>query len=170
MVWSDHPIEKLQISKPHPCAQSFKSILCPYRYCYPIPSFIKTIPLISLHWSRFGSSYHGTVGLLQLWYRQMWLGFNPWPRNFHMPRCSRKRKKKKKISFGVLLWHSRLRIRCCYCNSLGRCCGLSSVPGLGTSTCHQHSQNFYVFIYLFIYFLLGKKKKIFITQMNLSHL
>ena len=30
--------------------------------------------------------------------------------------------------------HSELRIWCC------NCCGLSSIPGLGTSECHGHSQ------------------------------
>ena len=36
--------------------------------------------------------------------------------------------------WGVLLWCSRWRIRCCHC------CGLGSVPGLGTSTCCTCSQ------------------------------
>ena len=35
--------------------------------------------------------------LLQLWYRsQLWLGFSPWPRNFHMPPVQTKKEKKKK--------------------------------------------------------------------------
>ena len=33
--------------------------------------------------------------LLQLWHRlQLQLGFSPWPRNFHMPQVSKKKKKK----------------------------------------------------------------------------
>ena len=42
---------------------------------------------------------------------------------------------------GTLLWFSGLRIWHCHCNSLGFCCGLSTVPGPGTSTCWGHSQN-----------------------------
>ena len=37
------------------------------------------------------------LALLHLWYgSQMWLGFNPWPRNFHMPWVWPKKIKKKK--------------------------------------------------------------------------
>ena len=39
--------------------------------------------------------------------------------------------KRKSRGCGVLLWHSRLRIWHCHCNSLGL------IPGLGTSTCHK---------------------------------
>ena len=38
----------------------------------------------------------------------------------------------KKGEVGVLLWCSGLRIQCCHCNS---CCGICSIPGLGTSAC-----------------------------------
>ena len=35
--------------------------------------------------------------LLQLWHRsQLWLGFDPWPRNFHMPWAWSKKKEKKR--------------------------------------------------------------------------
>ena len=37
-------------------------------------------------------------------------------------------------------WHSGLRTRRCHCSSSGLCCGASSIPGLGTSACHRHSQ------------------------------
>ena len=39
------------------------------------------------------------------------------------------------ISLGIPMWNSRLRIRHCHCSSLGRCCGVSWIPGLGISTC-----------------------------------
>ena len=45
-----------------------------------------------------------------------------------------------KIKLGVLLWHSGLRIQHCHCSSLGRCCGMSLVPGPSTSSCLTHSQ------------------------------
>ena len=38
---------------------------------------------------------------------------------------------------GVLLWLSRLRIWCCHCCGLGHCCGMSLIPGSGTSTFHE---------------------------------
>ena len=41
---------------------------------------------------------------------------------------------------GVLMWHSELRILHCHCKGLGRCCGVGSIPGPGTSTCYRHSQ------------------------------
>ena len=34
---------------------------------------------------------------------------------------------------GVLLWCSRLSIRCCHCYGLDHCCGTGSIPDLGTS-------------------------------------
>ena len=35
--------------------------------------------------------------LLQLWHRShLWLGFDPWPRNFHVPRRQLKKKKNNK--------------------------------------------------------------------------
>ena len=40
----------------------------------------------------------------------------------------------------LTLWHSGLRIQHCHCNSLGCCCGMGSVPGLGTSACLRHGQ------------------------------
>ena len=43
-------------------------------------------------------------------------------------------------SRGVLLWCSGLGIWCCHWRSAGGCCGTSSIPGLGTSTCCGHSQ------------------------------
>ena len=41
--------------------------------------------------------------------------------------------------FGALLWHSGLRTWHCHCSSFSCCCGWSSVPGLGISTCCRHS-------------------------------
>ena len=41
---------------------------------------------------------------------------------------------------GVPLWCSGLRIWHCYYNGLGRCYGVGSIPGLGTSTCHRCGQ------------------------------
>ena len=38
----------------------------------------------------------------------------------------------KKNPRGVLLWHSRLRIRCCHRSSSACCCGTDSVSGQGT--------------------------------------
>ena len=35
-------------------------------------------------------------GLLQLWHRsQLWLGFDPWLRNFHMPQIGQKRRRER---------------------------------------------------------------------------
>ena len=34
---------------------------------------------------------------------------------------------------GLRIWH-------CHCSSSGHCCGVGSIPGLGTSTCCGHSQ------------------------------
>ena len=42
-----------------------------------------------------------------------------------------------RVLSGVLLWPSRLRIRHYHCSSLGCCHGTDSVPGPGTSTCHE---------------------------------
>ena len=34
------------------------------------------------------------IALLQLWHRlQLWLGFDPWPRKFHMPQAWPKERK-----------------------------------------------------------------------------
>ena len=43
-------------------------------------------------------------------------------------------------SLGVPLRCHQLRIWHCHCSSLGHCSGRSSVPGPGTSTCHEHGQ------------------------------
>ena len=45
----------------------------------------------------------------------------------------------RKVS-GVPLGHSRLRIWCCHCRGSGCCCGMGSIPGPGTSTCHGQGQ------------------------------
>ena len=64
--------------------------------------------------------------LVQLWCRlQLWLGFDPWPGNVHMPWVWPKKKKKISIQ-ELLLWLSRLRIWCCYC------CGTVLVPDQGS--------------------------------------
>ena len=47
----------------------------------------------------------------------------------------------------VLLRRSWLRIQCCYCRSLGCCCGTDSVPGLGTSICHAGCRQIFFFKY-----------------------
>ena len=41
---------------------------------------------------------------------------------------------------GVPLWCSGLRIQHCQCSGLGCCCGISSIPGLGTSRCLRLGQ------------------------------
>ena len=28
----------------------------------------------------------------------------------------------------------------CHCSQLGHCCGMGSIPGPGSSACHEHSQ------------------------------
>ena len=43
-------------------------------------------------------------------------------------------------SNGVLLWLSGLRIWHCHCSSSGCCCGVGSIPSLGTSPSHRHGQ------------------------------
>ena len=40
----------------------------------------------------------------------------------------------------VPLWRSKLRIQCCHYSGLGHSCGSGLIPGLGTSTCHEHGQ------------------------------
>ena len=35
-----------------------------------------------------------------------------------------------------------LRNQCYHCSGSGCCCGTGSVPGPGTSTCHEHSQKY----------------------------
>ena len=39
----------------------------------------------------------------------------------------------------VLLWHSGLRIQCCYSCGAGQICALVLTPGPETSTCHRHA-------------------------------
>ena len=47
----------------------------------------------------------------------------------------------KTCQVGVLLWHRGLRIQLCPCLSLGCCCGMGLIPGLGNFTGCGHSQN-----------------------------
>lgn len=54
---------------------------------------------------------------------------------------------------GALLCCSRLRIWHGHGSTLGHCCGLSSFPGAGTSTCCRHGKNKYIEIKV------SKKKK-----------
>ena len=56
---------------------------------------------------------------------------------YHLTRIRIAIKKKKS---GILSWGSRLRIQQCHCSSLGHCCGVGSIPGLGTCTWHRGSQ------------------------------
>ena len=46
----------------------------------------------------------------------------------------KKKKERKKETWGVPLWCSTLRIWC-HCSSSGYCCGMVSIPGSGPSTC-----------------------------------
>ena len=46
-------------------------------------------------------------------------------------------KSKNEKDVGILLRCRGLRIWCCYCSSLGQCCGTGLIPALGTSTCHR---------------------------------
>ena len=41
---------------------------------------------------------------------------------------------------GVPVWLSGLRIWCCHHSGLSHCCGVGSIPDLGTSACCGHSQ------------------------------
>ena len=43
--------------------------------------------------------------------------------------------------YGVPLQHSRLRLWCYPCSSLGHCCGAGLISGPGTSTCPECGQN-----------------------------
>ena len=86
-------------------------------------------------------------GLKELVVLQLWLGFNPCPRNFDMlwiwPQKLKKKKKRTKKNpqhNGVVCWHSVLRIWCCHCSGSSCCCGNGSVPGPGTSTCCGRGQ------------------------------
>ena len=45
---------------------------------------------------------------------------------------------KKKAFQGIPLWKHGLKIRCCHHSNSGRCHGMGSVPGPGTSACHGH--------------------------------
>ena len=49
-------------------------------------------------------------------------------------------KKQKKNVLRIPLWLSGLRVWHCQCISLCRCCDTSSIPALGTSTCHGCGQ------------------------------
>ena len=42
--------------------------------------------------------------------------------------------------YGVLWWHSGLRIWCCHCSGSGHCCVVGSFLGLGTCMCLRHGQ------------------------------
>ncbi|WP_251884210.1 hypothetical protein, partial [Klebsiella pneumoniae] len=42
---------------------------------------------------------------------------------------------------GTPWWLSGVRIQPCHCCGSGYCHGTGSVPALGTSLCHRHSQN-----------------------------
>ena len=72
------------------------------------------------------SGWKDTV-LLQLWHRsQLWLGFSPWPGNFHMPLGQLKKKKNQVL----------LEISCAHFSSTSRptaCCGLVLVVPWVTS-------------------------------------
>ena len=41
------------------------------------------------------------------------------------------------LEAGFPLWISGLTIQCCQCSGSGCCCGMGSIPGVGTSTCHR---------------------------------
>ena len=47
----------------------------------------------------------------------------------------------KKIFSRIPWWLRGLRIWHCHCYGLGHCCGVGSIPGLGTSACHGCGQN-----------------------------
>ena len=38
------------------------------------------------------------------------------------------------------MWLSELRIRLCLCSSLGPCCGVRLIPGLGNFACYECGQ------------------------------
>ena len=46
----------------------------------------------------------------------------------------------KEIGWGAPRWLSRLRIQHCHCSGSGHCCGVGSIPGLGTFRCCGHDQ------------------------------
>lgn len=58
---------------------------------------------------------------------------------FHFVPCVATDNSKNKC-LGVPLWHSRLRIWHSHCRGSGHHCGAGSIPGPGTSTCHEHGQ------------------------------
>lgn len=49
--------------------------------------------------------------------------------------------------WGVLLWHSRLRMQHCHWRGLGCGCGMGSIPGSGTFICQGHSPKKKMFIW-----------------------
>ena len=111
-------------------------------------------PVRSLAWHRGLRIWH-CCGCAIGW--QLWLRFNPWPKNFQVQLKEEKRKKKKRQKSGVPAvvqwvknltvavelwvgspaWHSGLEIQHC----VSRSCGLDSVSGLGTSICHAAARN-----------------------------
>ena len=68
--------------------------------------------------------------LLQLW-------FNPWPWNFPLYLGSANRNK----HFRSFLVAEQVKDMVLLLQRLGCCCGMGSIPGLGTSTCHGHCPN-----------------------------
>ena len=46
----------------------------------------------------------------------------------------------KRQKTGVLLWCRRLSMWNCHCSSLGHCCGMGLIPGLGIYECCKSSQ------------------------------
>ena len=53
---------------------------------------------------------------------------------FSLPSVSKIASEPFRIEMRSSLWHSRLRIWCCYCSISGYCCDACSIPALGTST------------------------------------
>ena len=89
---------------------------------------------ISTTWGRSGFSYHGWTQSkslsVELRQRYFWKPPPTYP-------CTRLSfSHKTKCSAGIPRRHSRLRTRHCHCSGLGHCCGMSSIPGPGTSACH----------------------------------
>lgn len=61
------------------------------------------------------------------------------------------------VLVGISWWHRGLRTQRCHQCGSGCCCGASSIPGLGTFTCHRRGQK-------------GKKKKSLTTRYTLTSL
>ena len=65
------------------------------------------------------------LGLVLPWLGSLlWHGLDPWPRNFCMPWAETPQ------SSLVAQW---VKDRHCHCGSLGRCCGMGSIPGRAKS-------------------------------------